>query len=241
MNKSKRNKLITNRLVVALIVVLGLIGTTHAQVDQFVKGKEYTIDSIRVTGLKTFNDQTVISYSGLRRGQVLRLPGEEISGMINKLWKLELFSDINFYLTHINGDRATLEIQIEELPALSQVRVQGVKKGKADVLIKDTELTKGKKLSESFLTNTKNYIVNKYRKEGVLNTKVVLNTIPDTTGTNNLKMVVNIDRGDRVKIKEFNFSGNERFSNFKLASKIKKTKKRLPMRFWKKSKYIEKD
>ena len=241
MNRSKYRKFGSSRLIFLLLFAWSLSTSLQAQVDDFVKGKKYTIDSIRVTGLKTFNDQTVISYSGLRRGQVLQLPGEEISGMINKLWKLELFSDINFYLTHIQGDKATLEIQIEELPSLSDVKIQGVKKGKADILIKDTELTKGKKLSESFLTNTKNYIIHKYRKEGFLNTKVAFNMLPDTTGTNSLKMVVNIDRGARVKIKDLNFSGNERFGNFKLASKIKKTKKRLPLRFWKKSKYIEKD
>ncbi len=128
MNRSKYRKFGSSRLIFLLLFAWSLSTSLQAQVDEFVKGKKYTIDSIRVTGLKTFNDQTVISYSGLRRGQVLQLPGEEISGMINKLWKLELFSDINFYLTHIQGDKATLEIQIEELPSLSDVKIQGVKK-----------------------------------------------------------------------------------------------------------------
>ena len=226
-----------------LCFLLALVGTNvlHAQVDNYVKGKTYSIDSISVKGLQTFNDQTVISYSGLRKGQRLQIPGEEVSAVINKLWKLKLFSDINFYITEVKGDNVTLEIQIEELPTLSDVKIQGVKKGKADVLIKDTELTKGKKLSESFLTNTKNYITNKYKKEGFLNTKVNLNTIPDTTGVNTFKMVVNVDRGERIKIKNLDFNGNEKFGNFILATKLKNTKKRFPLRFWKKSKYIADD
>ncbi|MDB2457294.1 BamA/TamA family outer membrane protein, partial [Flavobacteriaceae bacterium] len=230
-------------LFIILVFTLGaktLSAQTNAPTN-YNNSKKYTIDSIKVTGLKSYNSKTVISYSGLRKGQVIQVPGEEISSVIQKLWNLELFSDINFYIAEVNGNLLTLEIEIEELPTLSEVKIIGIKNKKAESLIKDTELTKGKKLSESFLTNTKNYIVNKYRKEGYLNTKVTLNTIPDSTAQNVLKMVVNVDRGDRVKIKTIDFEGVKEFSPRILASKLKNTKKKQFYRFWKKSKYIDKD
>jgi len=207
----------------------------------FVKGKTYIIDTITVKGLKTFSNQTVVSYSGLRKGQKVSIPGDEISAVISKLWGLQLFSDINFYITKVEGENVSLEIEIDELPTLTNVKINGIKKGKIETIIDETELTKGKKLSESFLTNTRNYIINKYKKEGFLNTKVALNIIPDTTEKNGRKMVVNVDRGKRIKIKEINFNGNEVFSNKKLKSKLKKTKSKFPLRFWKKSKYIEEE
>jgi len=207
----------------------------------FVKGKTYVIDTITVKGLKTFSNQTVVSYSGLRKGQKVSIPGDEISAVISKLWGLQLFSDINFYITKVEGENVSLEIEIDELPTLTNVKINGIKKGKIETIIDETELTKGKKLSESFLTNTRNYIINKYKKEGFLNTKVALNIIPDTTEKNGRKMVVNVDRGKRIKIKEINFNGNEVFSNKKLKSKLKKTKSKFPLRFWKKSKYIEEE
>ena len=209
--------------------------------SEFVKGKTYIIDTITVKGLKTFSNQTVVSYSGLRKGQKVSIPGDEISAVISKLWGLQLFSDINFYITKVEGDNVSLEIEIDELPTLTNVKINGIKKGKIETIIDETELTKGKKLSESFLTNTRNYIINKYKKEGFLNTKVALNIIPDTTEKNGRKMVVNVDRGKRIKIKEINFNGNEVFSNKKLKSKLKKTKSKFPLRFWKKSKYIEEE
>ncbi len=213
----------------------------QSQVENFDKGKKYIIDSIVVSGLKTFNEKTVISYSGLRKGQLIQIPGEEISSTINKLWKLELFSDINFYVSNLNGNKATIEIEIKELPTLTEVKIIGVRKSKSESLIADTELTEGKKLSESFLTNTRNYIINKYKKEGFLYTKVNLNTIPDSIGNNSLKMVVNIDKGQRIKIKSINFSGNKIFKNYKLKKKFKNTKSKLTGRFWKKSKFIDTD
>ncbi len=213
------------------------------QTSTFEKGKRYMIDSIEVIGLKTYNAKTVISYSGLQKGQTIQVPGEDISKVINKLWKLEFFSDINFYVTRVEGDKIDLQLEIKELPTLSDVKIEGLRKSKAEIIIKETELTAGKKLSESFLTNTKNYIVNKYKKNGYLNTKVTLNTIPDDTvpGTNNLKMVVKVDRGSPVKIKDIDFEGNEVFGAIKLRQKLKKTKKKFPLRFWKKSKFIVKE
>ena len=216
-----------------------LIQAQH--LSDFVKGKTYVIDTITVKGLKTFSNQTVVSYSGLRKGQKVSIPGDKISEVISKLWGLQLFSDINFYITKVDGDGVSLEIEIDELPTLTDVKINGIKKGKIETIIDETELTKGKKLSESFLTNTRNYIINKYKKEGFLNTKVALNIIPDTTEKNARKMVVNIDRGKRIKIKEINFNGNEVFSDKKLKSKLKKTKSKFLLRFWKKSKYIEEE
>ena len=213
----------------------------YAQTSGFVKGKTYKLDSISVSGIKTFNEQTVISYSGLNVGEKIKVPGEKISAMINKLWALELFSDINIFVTKVNNNNISLELEIVELPTLTNVKINGLKKSKIDVIIKDTDLVEGKKLSESFLTNTKNYIINKYQKEGFLDTKVSLNTIKDTVGTNSYKMVVNVDRGPRIKIRDVNFKGNEIFKQAKLKSKLKNTKSKNPIRFWKRSKYIVDD
>jgi len=225
--------------LLGLFLLLGY--SNYAQTEGFIKGRTYVVDSIKVSGLKSFNAQTVISYSGLRKGQKISVPGEQVIEIINKLWGLELFSDINFYVTKVNGEKIDLEIEIEELPTLTDVKVNGLKKGKIETIIKDTELTAGKKLSESFLTNTKNYIENKYKKDGFLNTKVTLNTILDTVGKNTYKMVVNVDRGPRVKIDNINFEGNEIFKSSKLRSKLKNTKHKTSKRFWKKSKFVEKD
>ena len=214
---------------------------SYSQENDFVKGAFYTLDEIKVTGLKTFNEQTVVTYTGLFEGQNIRIPGEEISQVINKLWKLELFSDINFYVTNINGDKASIEINIVELPSLSEYKITGLKKSKAETIESDIEIKKGQKITENFIETTKNYIVNKYRKNGFLNTKVNINTIPDTLGLNSERMLISVDLGERVKINSINFSGNELFKSKKLKKQMKNTKSKFLGRFWKKSKYIESD
>ena len=202
------------------------------------KRQKYLIDSIEVTGLKSFNPQTVISYSGLRKGQIIQFPGDQVSSVINKLWNLDLFSDINFYAKNITEKSITLQIEIEELPTLNEVKINGIKKNKIQNILKETELDKGKKLSESFLTNTKNYIINKFKKEGYLNTKINIRNIEDSTQVNTLNLLINIDKGERVKIRDINFKGNEKFKGKSLVSKLKNIKEKKFYRFWKKSKYI---
>ena len=231
--------ILSKKSIILFILIIGAF--SYGQTESFVKGKTYELDSITVSGIKTFNEQTVISYSGLRKGQKIKVPGEEVSSVINKLWGLELFSNINVFVTNVENNKISLDIEIDELPTLTDVKINGLKKGNTETIIKDTELTKGKKLSESFLTNTKNYIINKYKKEGFLDTKVNLNTIKDTIGANSYKMVVNIDKGQRIKIKEIDFNGNEVFKESKLRSKLKNTKIKNPIRFWKRSKYINND
>ena len=223
-----------------LIVLL----TSHFVLGQdsaYVKGKEYVINDIKVTGIKSFNEQTVVTYTGLFVGKKVQIPGEDISKIINKLWKLELFSDINFYVTKIIEDKVDLEISIVELPSLSEYKITGLKKTKAETIEEEIEIKRGQKITENFIETTKNYIVNKYQKNGFLNTKVNINTIKDSVGLNNEKMVINVDLGDRVKVNEIEFSGNEIFKSKQLRKKMKKTKTKLPGRFWKKSKFIEDD
>ena len=225
---------------ITLLLLLLTVSTT-AQESDYEDGKKYILAGLKVTGLQSYNEQTVKTYTGLREGQPIKLPGEEISAVINKLWGLELFSDISFYITNIEGENVYLELNILERPTLSNVTVYGVKKRKVEDITKDTDLKKGKKITESLIANSKNYLENKYKKQGYLNTKVTIVTAKDTIGDNTRSMVVNIKKGDKVKIREIIFEGNDQLSNKKLRKALKKTKKKKLGRFWKKSKFIRDD
>ncbi|MDY8136669.1 BamA/OMP85 family outer membrane protein [Aquimarina sp. 2201CG5-10] len=236
----------TKKLPIAhfvLFVFLVNIVTLSAQNLPGTTGKQYTIGEIKVTGTTTYNEGTVITFTGLKKGERIFLPGDRISAVIKRLWDLELFSDINFYITKVEGDVADLEINIQEVPELNEVRIEGVKKRKSEELIKENSLTKGAKVTENLITTTRNFISNKYKKEGYLNTKVVINTvgIKDTVPTNKVNMLVRIDKGDRVKVDEIVINGNTQFSDAKVRKAMKNTKKRKPWRFWKRSKYIKGD
>ncbi len=241
MEKQASNLLNCLLLPLILCVLLFCLSQANAQQNTYDKGKFYELGEINVTGVKSFSPQTVVAYTGLKKGQRIQIPGEEISTTINKLWKLELFSDIEFFITNINGNVADLELYIQELPTLSDYTIKGLKKGKVETIVKDTDIKKGKKLSKNFLSTTKNYIINKYKKEGFLNTKVTIDTKADTTDVNSQKMLVSIDKDERVKVRSISFEGNKVYRSRKLRKQIKNTRVEFPGRFWKRSKYIEAD
>jgi len=241
--KEDLEKLVNNfkcKVNIIIFLFIFISGAVYSQ-DTYRKGETYTIDTITVVGLKNFSDKTVVTYSGLRQGQSIQLPGEEISSVLKKLWNLELFSNVDLFITEINSGAVKLEINVEELPTLLNYKINGVKKGKAETYEEETELSEGKRLSESFLTNTKNYITNELKKDGFLNSRVNLITVPDSIGSNRVNLDINIEKGERIKIKNITFTGNEIYSDAKLRSKLKNTKKKNPLRFWKKSKLIESD
>ncbi len=223
-----------------LLLLLSSIYTS-AQEISYDDGSKYILGGLEVSGLQSYNEQTVKTYTGLRVGQPITIPGEEISAVISKLWGLELFTDIAFYITNIEDDKVYLELNITERPTLANVVIYGVPKRKLKEIVDDTDLKKGKKITESLIANTKNYLENKYRKQGYLNAKVAIATAKDTTDANTQNMVINIKKGDKVKIRKIIFSGREQISRGKLKKAMKKTKEKKPGRFWKKSKFIEDD
>ncbi len=227
--------------VLTLLLLLFFTAISYSQEPSYENGKKYILGGLEVTGLQSYNEQTVKTYTGLREGQPITVPGDQISEVLKKLWGLELFSDISFYISRIEGENIFLELNIVERPTLADVTVYGVKKRKVADIIKDTDLKKGKKITESLIANTKNYLQNKYKKQGYLNAKVAIATAKDTADTNTQNMVINVKKGEKVKIRDIVFEGNEKLSDKKLRKSLKNTKKRKLGRFWKKSKFIQDD
>ncbi|MTG96816.1 MULTISPECIES: outer membrane protein assembly factor BamA [Myroides] len=203
--------------------------------------KNYTLGDIKVTGKYNYNPQTVITFTGLSKGQKITVPGEEISDALKKLWNLGFFTDINIYETSVVNDTINLELSLNELPRLNSVKIKGYKKSKSEALIKEAKLTKGKIVNENFLSTTKYFLLNKYKKDGFYNTKVTLNTIPTDSTNRRVDLVIGVDKGKKVRISAINFEGNEKLTDKKLKKAMKDTKQRSPfnpLRIFKPSKFI---
>ena len=250
MEKQANNlvKYITLKTFLKFTVVFMLAlfaNTTKAQGLSYENGAKYTLGEISVKGNTTFSEQTIITYSGLRKGAEVQIPGEDISNAIKKLWNSDLFSDIEVYLLRTEGNLAFLEIRLSDLPELNEVVINGIKKGKKETLIKENNLTKGVKVTENLITTTRNYLESKYRKQGFLTAKVKVttNNISKDSTNNKLRtnLFIGIDKGSKVKVSQVNFEGNEVLSDKKLRKSMKNTKKVNPIRLFKRSKYIEAD
>lgn len=229
------------------LFIAGLIcSSVQAQQGDYIPTletpKTYILGDIKVTGKINYNPQTVVTFTGLNKGQKISVPGEEITDALKKLWKLGFFKDINIYETSVVNDTVNLELSLNELPRLNSAKVKGYKKAKSETVIKEAKLTKGKIVNENLLSTTKYFLLNKYKKDGYYNTKVILNTVPTDSTGRYVDLVVGIDRGKKVRISNITFEGNQHLTNKQLRKALKDTKQRSPfnpLRIFKPSKFIQ--
>ncbi len=207
----------------------------------FETGKEYILGGISVTGLKKFSEETVRVFTGLRPGLTIKLPGDKLTSAIKKLYESKQFSNVDVYLEKLDSTSVYLQFDVQELPQLNTVKISGVSKSKAKNLIEDAELKIGAMVTDNLIVTTKNYFEKKYTDKGFLKTKVNLVIKNDSSDINTVNMSILIDKGNKIKIKKINFSGNASLSSSKLRKAMKNTKIKFFGRFWKGSKYIEDD
>ena len=112
--------------------------------------KEYIIAEITVTGSKAFDQNLIISISGLAVGDKVQIPGTDaFSKAIAKLWKQSLVADVQIFFTKLEGNKLTIELEIVERARLLDFKFTGVKKGDKDDLAGKVGLSKDKVLTEN--------------------------------------------------------------------------------------------
>ena len=205
--------------------------------------ERYNIGDITVTGNTSFSPLTIITFSGLKKGDAIDIPGEKLSSAVKKLWKSNLFSSVNIFRTNIKDGVIDLEIELFDLPELNELKVEGIKKRKIEELIKENKLQVGVKVTENLITTTKNYLENKYRKKGYLNAsvKIKTNKISDSTNKSKVNMSILIDKGEKIKINKIEFIGAEKLKLTVLEKAMKNTKRKKFYRIFKRSKYVYDD
>lgn len=196
--------------------------------------REYTIANIRVVGATFLDSTIVLSVSGLQKGQKFVHPGSDIfSRAINNLWKQRLFADVKVYLTGIVDDRVSVEIAVTERPRLGDFKFVGVKKTESEELTTKIGLQKGTIISENTRRNINETVTNYYAEKGFHNISVNLVETPDPVYKNSNTLTIRVDKGQKVKIEEVNFFGNENISDSRLRKQMKGTKQKPKLTLYK--------
>ena len=187
--------------------------------------KQYTIASIKVTGVFFLDTAIVASISGLQVGdQILHPGGDEFPKAIQNLWKQRLFSNVEIYVTRIQGDNIDLEISVMERPRLGNYKFLGVKKTEEEELIGKIGLAKQTIVTENTLRTADEVIRKYYGEKGYLNLKLDIRQTPDTSFVNSVFLLFDVKKGQKVKVNNINFFGNETISDLRLKKQLKGTK-----------------
>lgn len=239
-NKKTENTKMKKHIVIFIILStfsINIFGQLNSKKAKAKTGREYTLGGITVKGVQRYDPETVVLFTGLKKGKPITIPSEKISDAIKKLWKQHLFSDINFEIDKIDGNVVYLILNLKEVPKLSKINIKGVNRSQREDIEKEAKLDEGVMVTEDLMINTRRYIIKKYIDKGYLDTKVTVKTVKDTSGTNAVAMNIFIDRGKRVKIDDIIFSGNKNIETSKLLKAMKETKRKRIWNIFKGSKY----
>ena len=187
--------------------------------------KTYTIAGISVIGSKAFDQNLIVSISGLAVGDKVQLPGTDVFGKaITKLWKQSLVSDVQINFTRLEESNLYVEIVLVERPRLLDFTFTGIKKGEKDDLTKKVELLKDRVLTENMKLSAVEAIRKFYYDKGYRNVQIEMTQLDLTGVSNAVSLNFKITKGNKVKINSINFTGNETLSDQKLKKQMKGTK-----------------
>ena len=223
----------------------------------YTQPKDYVLADISIKGIKFLSKSTITDISALKINQIISIPGNDISIAINKLWKQNLFSDIKIEYDKIINDSIYLNIILKEYPRLSKFKFKGdISKSNITTLKEDLKLMRGKVLTQNLIKNSVNKIRKFYTDKGFFNVSVKHIVAKDSASANATILIFDINKYDKVKIKDIIIYGrkeiintNKSFfnnkdtiyalSNKRLKKSMKETKIKNKWRFFKVSKFIK--
>ena len=193
--------------------------------------KEYTIRSIKVTGITTLDSAIVLSISALQVGDKVMLPGgESFSRAISSLWRQRLFANVQIFITALTETSIDLEIQVQERPRLANWKFIGVSKGQAEELQGKINLAKSTIITENTKRNAIDIIKSFFAEKGYLNTKVRIEETADKTLANSRFLTFYVETGEKVRVSDIVFYDNETVPGSTLEKQMS-TKEKGRLRF----------
>ncbi len=193
----------------------------------YANPREFEIADIEVVGLETIDKNALISLSGLKIGDKIRIPSQTTSNAITKLWNRGIIGNVALYISKVEGDKAYLVLELTERPRLTRIYLKGVNKTQDSDIKENLDLIKGKIVSDAVLKNAEITVKQYFIDKGYLNTKVRIEQQRDSLITNGVLLNIHVDKRSKVRINRISFDGNEDYDDNQLRAKFKKTSEKL--------------
>ncbi|NKN36468.1 outer membrane protein assembly factor BamA [Agrobacterium sp. a22-2] len=193
------------------VLVLGSAVVAHAAV----------IQRIDVRGAQRVGVEAVRSNITIEPGK--SFSNTDIDESVKRLYATGFFSDVR-----ISVSGSSLVISVSENQLVNQVVFNGNRKIKDDKLVGIVQTQPLGPYSDTLISADIERIREAYRAIGRSDIEVTTQVVPVAEGRVNLAFVIN--EGDRTKISQINFVGNQAYGDGRLAA-VLTTKKSSPLSF----------
>jgi outer membrane protein insertion porin family len=200
--------------------------TADSVLMNYKEPRKFKVAAIDIVGTQFLDKSIIRSLTGIKVGESITVPGDDITKCIKNLWKQGLFGDIKVYASKVEGDSIFLTVSVLEKPRLNDITIKGIKKGDADEIKKKLEVLRGKPLTDALKTNIRNTVIDQYEDKSFLNPIIDITEKKDEGLVNSSSLLVVVDKGSKVKIDDIEFVGRVNGELSKMRKAMKDTRER---------------
>ena len=188
--------------------------------------KTYVVGGVRVSGIKYLGENQILSVLGIRPGDTVTVPGDDVSAAVKRIWLQGAASNIGFYVDSLSAGRDTawFRLDIQERPRVVTWTYRGVKNSERDDLKEKLNLRRATPLSEYVKASSIKTIKDYFKEKGFADVDVKVEVANDSLIRNAVRVTFDINKGKKLKVKEITYEGNDEIKKFKLDRAMKKTK-----------------
>jgi outer membrane protein insertion porin family len=217
---------------VLVAVGLGLVISSSLFAQRTQPQEVYKILGVSVEGNVLADPVAVIANSGLRVGDEITVPGDQIAQAIRKLWSLRIFSDIQIAVDQKVGQGVYLVLRVKELPRYERTDLAGNDGISTSDIEKKITLVRGQVFPPQESVRLKKEITKLYEEEGYLLADVRVTAVPVDTNKNRIVLKIDIDEGKDVSVDQIMFEGNKAFDESDLRGAMSETSQKSWWKFW---------
>ena len=206
-----------------LVAVMGCCSTVMAQEKIVNPNISYAgtprsciIGGISVHGVEGYEDYMLTGLSGLQVGQRISLPGREITEAVKRYWRHGLFSKVAVSADSIVGDTVYLALTLALRPRVSTINYNGLKKSEREDMEAKLGIMKGSQITPNMIDRAKILAKKYFDDKGYKNAEIDIQQRDDVTGKNQVILDINIDKHDKMKIRDIVIVGNKSLRTSKI-------------------------
>lgn len=214
-----------NRIIGCLTLLAALLFSIGAVAQEKIVNPEISyagtprsgvIGGIAVSGVEGYEDYMLTGISGLTIGQKIDLPGQEITEAVKRYWRHGLFSNVQIAADSIVGDKIYLHFYLALRPRVSTINYIGVKKSEREDLETKLGLLKGNQITPNMIDRAELLAKNYFDDKGYKNAEINIRQRDDVTAKNQVILDVEIDKKEKMKVRQIIIEGNNNLSDSKI-------------------------
>ena len=202
-----------------LHTLTGLSRQMAQELSLKILGKE-RVAHIVVKGNRRIEKDAILGVMQTREGEVLS--PAHLREDLKAIYKMGYFTDVRMDVSETPEGRV-LTVLVKEKPAIREIMVQGNNKLKKDKILEVMNLKPFSVASEGAIKEDINKVQKEYREKGYYEAKITYELMP--AGEHEVNLMLHIDEGGKMAVKDIEFEGNKAFSSKELR-KVMETKER---------------